>query len=89
MQNYFFVFKVEMYMMRKEIVLPALLANTNIRCENTISLHTPESFNTNILYQLFYYKITFVNSQHENTNSEGDFVSYKTDLKISGIQKII
>ena len=26
-----------------------------------------ESFNTNILHQLFYYKITFVNSQHLNT----------------------
>ena len=25
-------------------------------------------------HQLFDYKITFVNSQHENTNSNGDFV---------------
>ena len=38
----------------------------------------------------FYYKITFVNPQHGNTNSNGDFVlkPVKTFvLKISGIQK--
>ena len=45
----------------------------------------------NILHQLFDYTITFVNSQHYNTNSNGDFV-LKTQfstfaLKISGIQK--
>ena len=34
----------------------------------------PESFNTNISHQLFVYKITYVNSQHKNTNSKGDFV---------------
>ena len=34
---------------------------------------TPESFNTNISHQLFDYTITFVNSQQENTNSEGDY----------------
>ena len=33
-----------------------------------------ESFNTNISHQLFDYTITFVNSQHKNTNSKGDFV---------------
>ena len=47
-------------------------------------------FNTNISHRLFYYKITFVNSQHENTNLKGDLFS-KTFatlvLKISGIQK--
>ena len=26
------------------------------------------------VYQLFYYKITFVNSQHKNTNSKGYFI---------------
>ena len=34
----------------------------------------PESFNTNISHQLFDYTITFVNTQHYNTNSKGDFV---------------
>ena len=34
----------------------------------------PESFNTNNSHQLFGYKIIFVNSQHENTNSKGDFL---------------
>ena len=34
----------------------------------------PENFNTNISHQLFDYTITFVNSQHWNTNSKGDFV---------------
>ena len=33
-----------------------------------------ESFNMNIPYQLFDYKINFVNSQQQNTNSKGDFV---------------
>ena len=37
----------------------------------------------NISHQLFYYKITFVNSQRKNTNSKGGF-GFK---KISGIQK--
>ena len=47
----------------------------------------PESFNTNISHQLFDNTKTFVNSQHSNTNSKGDFV-LKTQfyLKISGIQ---
>ena len=39
---------------------------------NSISI--PDSFNTNILHQLFKYKIAFVNSQHEKTNLKGDFV---------------
>ena len=34
----------------------------------------PESFNKNILNQLIDYKITFVNSLLENTNSKGDFI---------------
>ena len=37
-------------------------------------IYIPESFNTNISHQLFDYKITFVNSQHKNINSKGDFV---------------
>ena len=36
---------------------------------NTICM--PESFNRNVF---IYYKITFVISQHENTNLNGDFV---------------
>ena len=42
----------------------------------------PESFNTNISHQLFYYIITFENPQHLNTNSKGDFV-LKTSFKRS------
>ena len=42
----------------------------------------PESFNTNISHPLFDYKITFVNYQHENTNSKGDLYS-KTGFKRS------
>ena len=42
-------------------------------------------------FSFFYYKTTFVNSQHENTNSKCDFVPKKWFnsfvLKISGIQK--
>ena len=34
----------------------------------------PVSFNKNISQKLFDYKITFVNSQHENANSKCDFV---------------
>ena len=34
----------------------------------------PESFVTNVLHKFFYYKITFLNSQHKNINSKGDFV---------------
>ena len=33
-----------------------------------------ESFITNISHHFFYFKITFVNSQHENTNSNSDSV---------------
>jgi hypothetical protein len=50
-----------------------------------------ESFNTNILQQLFDYKTTFVNLQRKNTNSKDNFVLknrfYLFVLKISGIQK--
>ena len=49
-----------------------------------------ESFNSIISHQLFGYIITFVNLQHENTNSKGDFVRKNRFkmfvLKISGIQ---
>ena len=52
----------------------------------------PESSNTNISHQLLDYKITFVNSQHENINLNGVFVIKNQFemfvLKISGIQKI-
>ena len=47
-----------------------LEGNINISCIS-------ESFNTNISNQLFDYKITFVNSQHENTKSKGDLVLKK------------
>ena len=50
-----------------------------------------ESFNTNISQHIFDYKISFVNSQLENTNSNGNFVLKNQIetfvLKISGIQK--
>ena len=39
-----------------------------------------EIFNTNISQQIFDYKITFVNAQHKNTNSKGDFVKL-SDLR--------
>jgi hypothetical protein len=42
----------------------------------------PESFNTKISHQLFDYKITSVNSQHENINLKSDFV-LKTNFKRS------
>ena len=42
----------------------------------------PESFNTNIEHQLFDYKITFVNSKHENMISKGNLYS-KTGFKRS------
>ena len=41
----------------------------------------PVSINTK-LSQLFYYKITFVNSQHDNSNSKGHFL-LKNELKRS------
>ena len=44
--------------------------------ENTFSI--PEGFNTNISHQLFNYTITFVNSQHTNSNLKGDFILKKT-----------
>ena len=56
--------------------------------ENIINC-IPESFNTNIPHQLLDYKITFVISQFENSNSKGDFViknRFETVvLNISGI----
>ena len=68
-----------------------------LECLPNISLTCiciPESFNTNISQQFFYYKITFVNSQRENTNSKGDFVLNKNFkdfwyTKINLIQKYI
>ena len=47
-----------------------------MRCNNSnlLILLIPESFNTNISHQLFDYKITFKNLQHEHTNSKSDFV---------------
>ena len=47
----------------------------------------PDSFNTNISQQLFDCKITYVNSQLENTNSKGNFV-LKTGLKRFLVYKI-
>ena len=51
----------------------------------------PESLNTNISHQLFDYKITFLNSHREKTDSKSDFV-LKTQfetfvLKISNKKK--
>jgi hypothetical protein len=40
----------------------------------------PETFNTNISHQLLDYTINFVNSQHKNTNSKGDFVRLFKDF---------
>ena len=58
--------------------------------KGTKDICNPESFNTYISPQLFDYTITFVNSQHWNTNSKGDFVLKNRIetfvLKISGIQ---
>ena len=45
--------------------------------ENIFSniIFIPESFNfKNISHKLFDYKITFLNSQNQNTNEKGDFV---------------
>ena len=50
-----------------------------------------ESFNVNNFYQIFVYKLTFVNSQPENTNSKGDCIFrnwFETIvLRISCLQK--
>ena len=59
-----------MYIFMAELKL--LLASQIIQAVTKIFI--PESFNTNISHQLFNYKITFVNSRHEDANSEGDFV---------------
>ena len=55
----------------------------NYRCplKNKIIPFVPESFNTNILRQLFNYTITLVNSQHYNTNSKAILYS-KTGFKL-------
>ena len=47
------------------------MRKANIQKEKKI---IPKSSNMNISYQFFNYKIVFVNSLHENTNSKGDFV---------------
>ena len=56
-----------------------------------IAICKPESFNMNISHLFFYYKITFVKSQRENSKSKGDFVIKKRFdtfvLKISGKNK--
>ena len=44
----------------------------------TIQFCLPESFNTNISYQHFDYIITFVNLQHKNKNSKGEFALTST-----------
>ena len=43
--------------------------------------YIPESFSTNISHQLFDYKITFVNSQHETQIPKVILLS-KTDLNV-------
>ena len=55
--------------------------------ENIINC-IPVTFNTNILHQLFDYKITFVNSQLEKKFKTQKLV-LKVILNIFGIQKII
>ena len=42
--------------------------------QTTIGICISKSFNTNISHQVFGYKITFVNSQREDTYSKGYFV---------------
>ena len=37
------------------------------------SQHPKTGFKTNVSHQYIVYKITFVNSKHENTNSREDF----------------
>ena len=54
------------------------------------NFYVQESFNTNILHQVFDNTITFENSQHKNTHSKDDFVlknRVEKRVKISGIQK--
>ena len=52
-------------------VVEKLILNASIKVFFVSYIFILEIFNTNILHQLFDYKITFVNSQHENTNSKG------------------
>ena len=51
------------------------LAANNVETKQNIFCILPESFNTNISHQLLDYKITFVNSQYQNTNSKGNLNS--------------
>ena len=44
-----------------------------IKTKNSFCIR--ESFKTNISHHFFHYKINFLNSQHENTNPQGDFCS--------------
>jgi hypothetical protein len=45
-----------------------------VKISNSTSFCIPESLNMNISHYFFDYKITFGNSQHENTNYKCDFV---------------
>ena len=53
-----------------------MISNTILKDRNLCGLLTfnifciPESFNTNISHKFVDYKVTFVNSQHENINSK-------------------
>ena len=49
------------------------------------AIYISESFNANISHKFLDYKINFVNSQHENTNSKGDHVltTQKSVFKVS------
>ena len=55
------------------------------------NIYLPKSFNKKLSQPLFDYKMTFVNSQRENTNSKVNFLLINWFesfvLKISGIQK--
>ena len=46
-----------------------------------VILNTPENFNANISQALFYYNITYVNLQHENTISK-DLYTEKQVLNV-------
>ena len=49
-----------------------LIIHVNQKSVKTICI--PEGFNTHISHHLFDYKITLVNSQHENSNLKSYFV---------------
>ena len=75
----------------KLVTLNIKINEVNIKSftQNNKYICLPENFNTNISHQFFDYIMTFMNSQHQNKNSKGDFVLNdpfeKFVIKISGI----